>query len=229
MTEQITKENTMAVSAKCVFGLCLAIGCAGLVGADESDKKGGQDFAPKNGMCTIVMPDGKYYKEITRVLTFDPNPKTRPGTSKIRSKLMKTPAPRSLKLAVEGSETTLADKTTSYTAASVGVPAIIMRDIPKNRRFEVFRNVIVDELKWTIANEKDVPQDSVPGKEYEIEKPDGFAKMRVHIIAGWVIYVVAEAKSKDDLSSKTADAFFQSFKMTEKAQELFKELNKEAE
>ncbi len=197
--------------------------------ADESDKKGGQEFAPKNGMYTIVMPDGKYYKEITRVLTFDLNPKTRPGNSRIKSKLKKTPAPRPLKLAVEGSETTLADKTTSYTAASVGVPAIVMRDIPKNRRFEVFRNVIVDEMKGTIANEKDVTQNTIPGKEYEIDKPNGFARMRVHIIAGLVIYVVAEAKDKDELASTATDAFFQSFQMTEKAQELFKELNKDAE
>ncbi len=197
---------------------------------DAAANQGGKEFAPKNGMYAIIIPDGKYYKEISRVIPLDSNSKSAPpGNPKIKSKAKKGPVTGTPRLAIEGSLSLLADKTTGFTAASIGVPATIMRDIPQNRRFEVFRNVLVDEMKGKVTDEKDVVQDSVAGKEYLIEKPDGFAKLRLHILAGWVIYVVAEVKNKEDLSSTRVNAFFTSFKMTDKAQDLYKQLNKDAD
>jgi hypothetical protein len=194
--------------------LCLVLGLAIVRLSQAQAQEGGKEFVPTNGMYTIVIPDGEKYSGVKRVIPLpssdtSPNPKLK----------TKTQGPRGVP--VEGSASTSKDGTI-FLGASIGIPAVMMRDIPKERRFDVFRDVLVKEMKGKVSDEKDIKQDIVEGKEYQIERPEGFARLQLYTVSGWVIYALVEGKTKDDVTSKKANAFFDSLKMSDKAKEVFK-------
>jgi hypothetical protein len=160
------------------------------------------EFAPKNGMYTITIPAGEKSTERTRVLTI-----------------------RGRRIPVEAAQTTAKDGT-SFLGASIGIPAVVMRDIPADKRFDILRDAIAQVLKGKVTDEKDITQDPVPGKEYQIELPKGVARMQVYTIAGWVIYAVVEGKGKEQVNSKEADDFYASLKLSDKAKDVFRQVKR---
>jgi len=60
---------------------------------------------------------------------------------------------------------------TSFVGASIGIPAVLVRDIPADQRFDVFQGVIVKTLKGKVTKEKEIKQGAIPGKEYEMSCP----------------------------------------------------------
>jgi hypothetical protein len=56
------------------------------------------------------------------------------------------------------------------------------------------------------------------GKDYQIEGKN-MARMQMYMLGGFVFFAVVEAKTKEDIASKTANDFFASFKMTPDAAE----------
>ncbi len=173
-----------------------------LLRVGRADAADGTEFTPKNGMYTITLPAGEKAAERTRVLNI-----------------------RGRAIPVESSQTVAKDGT-SFLGASIGIPAVVMREIPADKRFDVLRDALVKVLKGKIADEKDVTQDPVPGKEYQIDLPGGAARMQVYTVAGWVIYAIVEGKTKEQVNSKEADDFYASLKLTDKAKEVFRQVKR---
>ena len=82
----------------------------------------------------------------------------------------------------------------------------------------LMNDALAKGLKGKVTEEKDIQQDTVPGKEYQLDLPKGAARLQIYTVAGWVMYGVVEG-SKEEMRSKEADAFFGSFKLTGKAKE----------
>jgi hypothetical protein len=166
-----------------------------LLPAERALSQDEKEFAPKNGMFTIMLPAGEKAGDRTRVLTIGKH-----------------------KVPIEASQS-VKDGTT-FTGASIGIPAVVMRDIPADKRFEVLRDALAKALNGKVTDEKDIKQDTVPGKEYQFELPKGVARLQLYTIAGFVVYGVVEG-SKEQVRSKEADAFLGSLKLTAKAKEVF--------
>lgn len=161
----------------------------------------GKEFTPKNGIYTAIMPAGERTSQRTQVLA-----------------IRKHKVPVEQSLSISGS--------TTFLAASIGIPATVMRDIPAEERFDIFRDAIAKHVKGKVTEEKDIMQDPVVGKEYQIEMPNGAARMQIFTIAGWVVYGIVEGKAKEDVTSKQSDEFFSGLKLTDKAKETFKKVKR---
>jgi hypothetical protein len=162
----------------------------------DGDKKpgeeGGKEFTPKNGQYTVMMPAGPRSRQRTQILTI-----------------------RGHRVPIETAEVATNDGTI-YTAASVGIPAVVIRQIPEGERFDTLRDVIVKQLKGKVGEEKDLKQGNVAGKEYDIEGGQGAVRMQLFLKGGWVMYAIVDGKNKESVMGKEADAFFASFKLIEK-------------
>jgi hypothetical protein len=152
-------------------------------------------FTPKNGMFTIALPAGEKTGDKTRILTIGKH-----------------------KVPIEASQSV--KDGTGFTGASIGIPAVVMREIPADKRFDILRDALAKALKGKVTAEKDIQQDAVPGKEYQFDLAKGAARLQIYTIAGFVVYGVVEG-SKEQIRSKEADAFFGSLKLTGKAKEIF--------
>jgi hypothetical protein len=177
------------------IGIVILVGAALQSGAVRSDDA--KEFAPKNGMYTITIPAGVKSSERKQIFTIGKH-----------------------KAPLEGSQSVSKEGTT-FLGASIGIPAVLMREIPAEKRFDTLRDAFVEQLKGKVKDEKDVKQDPIPGKEYLIELPKGYTRLQIYTIAGWVIYVLVEGKDKAEVTSKQADDFFASLKMTDKAKDVF--------
>ncbi len=159
-----------------------------------------KEFAPKNEMFTIKIPAGEKSAEKTKVLAIKKH-----------------------KVPIESSAS-VKDGVT-FTGGSIGIPAVVMRDIPADSRFDIFRDAFAKGLKGKVVETKDVTRDGVPGKEFHFEVSKGVVRMQLYTVTGFVIFSTVEG-SKDQVASKDADAFFGSLKMTEKAKKLFSEVKR---
>jgi hypothetical protein len=173
-----------------------------LLWAERARPQDAGEFAPKNGMFTIAIPAGEKSGERTRVLTIGRH-----------------------RVPVEASKSVSKDGT-SFLGASIGIPAVAMREIPADKRFDILSDALVKVLKGKVTDEKDVTQDPVAGKEYQIELPKGTARMQLSTIAGFVVYAIVEGKTKEQVSSKEADDFFTTLELTDKAKEVFRQVKR---
>lgn len=156
----------------------------------------GREFAPKNGMFTVTLPDGEKTTEKTRVLVLGKR-----------------------RVPVEASATQKDGAV--YSGGSIGIPAVAMRDIPADKRFDVIRDALAKAMGGKVAEERDIQQEAVPGKEYLIALPKGrVARVQVYTVAGWVIEGVVEG-TKEQVTSKAAEDFLATLKLTDKAKEVF--------
>ena len=114
----------------------------------------------------------------------------------------------------------------TYHGASVGIPAVVMRELPAEQRFDVLRDAIGRQAGDKITEEKDIKQDFVPGKEYLFQRRNGAARMQLFTVAGWVIFAIVEGKTQEQVTSKKADEFFNSLKLTDKAKDVFRQVNR---
>jgi hypothetical protein len=161
-------------------------------GNKPGDNGEGKEFTPQNGQYTVRMPAGVRSRQGTRILTI----KTR-------------------RVPIEYAESSLNDGTI-YVAASIGIPAVVMRQIPKGERFDTFRDIIVKEVKGKLTAEKNLQQGDVAGKEYQIEGGRGAVRVQLYLKGGWVMYALVDGKTKDIVTSSEADAFFRTFKLLDK-------------
>lgn len=151
-----------------------------------------QEFAPKNGMFTIKMPVGVKSVQQTHILTI-----------------------HGQHVPIEEAKTVLRDGRT-FTGASIGIPAVVMREIPENQRYDVVRDALVKQLLGKVVEETDTQQGPLPGKRYQVEGPRGVARVQIYILRGWVWFAVVEGKTNEDVTAKDADEFYSSFQLTEK-------------
>jgi hypothetical protein len=183
----------------CITVLALALGVL-LLHVERGLAQEGQEFAPKNGMFTLKLPAGEKKTEKTKILAINKH---------------KVPI-----------ESTAAVKDgTTFSGGSIGIPAVVMREIPADTRFDILKDAFVKGMKGKVDETKDVKTDGVPGKEYLIAVPKGVVRMQLYTVAGWVIFSTVQG-TKEQVASKEADAFFASLKMTDKAQKVFAEVKR---
>ena len=101
-----------------------------------------------------------------------------------------------------------------------------MRNIPADDHFDTLGDSIAKSLGGKPGDKKDITQNDVPGKEFTVETKTGFARVQLYTVGGFVIYAVVAGKTKDDLTSKNAEAFFGSLKLSDKAKETFAKLKR---
>jgi hypothetical protein len=106
----------------------------------------------------------------------------------------------------------------TYSAGSIGIPAKVIVTIPADRRFDTLRDSIVKGMGGKVVEEKELKQGMLSGKDYQIEGKRR-AHMQMYMQGGFVFLAIVEAKTKAGISTKTADAFFESFIMTPEAAE----------
>jgi hypothetical protein len=151
--------------------------------------EGSKEYTPKNKRFTIMMPPGQKRGERTQIFNI--------GQFKVPS---------------ESAYSEMKDGA-NFVAASLGIPAVVMREIPANKRFDTFRDLLVKGVKGTVQSEIDIEQGTFKGKEYLIDRPGGAARMQMYMLGGFVFWAVADVRDSDDLESKTVAGFFSSFKM----------------
>jgi len=160
-----------------------------------------KDYTPKNGMLTASIPPGEQ-QSLAQIILIN-----------------------NTKVAVEGSESKTASGITC-TAASLGIPATTMRNIAAENRFDVLGDAIAKALGGKPGNKTDITNNGVAGKEFLVETKDGVAKVRLYTVGGFVLYAVVQAKNKDDLAAKEANAFLDGFKLSDNAKTTFQSINR---
>jgi hypothetical protein len=171
----------------------------GLAAQDVPAEKG-QEFTPINKRFTVVVPGGGTFAKRTQII---------PIRVKRGRKVV------AFKLPIEEARTTRKDGTT-FTAGSLGVPAVLMSGIPADERQRYFRDLLARRYKAKVLSDKDLKQGAFVGKEYTLEAPGRAGRMRLFLNAGWVLHAVVEGKTVDAVTSREADEFFNSFKLSEK-------------
>jgi hypothetical protein len=187
----------MRIASVVLVMLASVAGLAATGSAQEAKK-----FAPRNQMFTLLIPAGESERQQTKVLVINRH-----------------------KVPVEASTSILKDGT-SFQGASVGIPAVVMRELPADRRFDILRDSIVKHMDGKVLEEKDIKKDPVPGKEYHIQTAKGLARLQIYTIAGWVIYAVVEGKTKDDVATKQAEAFYGSLEWSDKAKDVYRRVKR---
>ena len=158
-----------------------------------NDNLAGNTYSPRNKRFTIMMPADGEVRQKTQIQRIG-----------------------KLTMPVETAVCAL-NNGPIFTAASIGVPAAVMRQIPANKRFDNFRDSVVLQAKGRVTDEKSLTQGRLAGRDYLIEHPTGAARMQMYMDGGFVFYAIVDVKSKDELDADNVKAFFASFKMTPEA------------
>ncbi len=119
-----------------------------------------------------------------------------------------------LSLAVLGDET-------SFRATSVSMPAQARREILKDGSFNFLKDLLLKGRNETITGEKDISQGPVPGKEYQYTVPNGVGRLQLYYCGGWLLSATVEGRTKENVNSPQAEAFFQSFNLTDVAKKAY--------
>ena len=151
-----------------------------------------REFAPKNGMFTIMMPASVRSTQKTQVLTIHGHHVPIEGRS-----ISWPAAPVSRLRRLESRRWSCA-RSRPINASAWSVTAL------------------VKQLSGKVVEESDTQAESLPGKRYRIEGPGGTARLQLYMLAGWVWYTAVEGKTQEDVTSQEADAFNSSFRLTEK-------------
>ena len=113
---------------------------------------------------------------------------------------------------IETTVSILADGTV-YTAGSVGIPAVVIREIPEDKRLDQFREGIIKQLNGKVTEEKDLKQGPRVGKESKVQGTQGAMRLQMYMNGGFIMFAIIEARTSETLTSPNAESFFGSFKM----------------
>jgi Concanavalin A-like lectin/glucanases superfamily len=164
---------------------------------------GSKEYEPKSKRFTIAMPTGVKNEQASK--TF---PLHIPPGVKLPSKSLRPT------LAAEVATSQLADGT-NFIAASIGMPAVLLREVPAERRLEVYRDVFLKAANGQIVSETEIGQGRFTGKEYFIDLPNGQMRMQLLMLGGAGCYAMVETSSIERLATRDVDEYFDSFKIKE--------------
>jgi hypothetical protein len=188
-----------ATFAAAAFAMTLSADTSGLLNL-------GTEYSPSNEGFTITMPHGEASGDLSQTIPLG-----------LRGRKGKGTAGRPT-AEIEASRTKIKDGTT-FTAASVGVPAQIVKELTEEKRGELYRNLFVSTKKGKITGEKEIKQGDWTGKEYAVDFSETKMRMQLYILDGFGFYAMTEAASEDRLKAKDINGFFKSFKLKEKEKE----------
>ncbi len=161
-----------------------------------------RDFIPKNGMYTARMPAGERGVE--------------------RRKLV----PLGSKFTVPIEEAVVESGGTLYVAGSLGIPAVVMKEIPVEERCDMVAEGVLEKKGGKLISKKLIKQDKVAGKEYLFEMTDGAARVQVFTIAGWIVIALVEGKDLDAVRSKDVDTFLAGMKLSNEAKKVYADVTR---
>jgi hypothetical protein len=94
----------------------------------------------------------------------------------------------------------------------VNLPPTLVKETPKVRQ-DFFRESFLEEFNAKLVEEKNCKLGTMSGKEYLATTPKGMARYRL-FGTGVQMFRVAVAGTKEQVESKDAELFFDSFKRT---------------
>jgi hypothetical protein len=106
----------------------------------------------------------------------------------------------------------------TYGASTLLLSARLAHAIPFKERMELMRDAFLSEVKGKVNEEKEIKLGEATGKEYEIQVGRGMARLRV-FARGGRLYRASVLGSKEQVSSKNADTFLESYKLSAPAPE----------
>lgn len=178
-----------------LLGLAVLLAVPLLLAADApAPPEGWKEFSPKDKSFSVWMPDSGNRTEREQTLRWLKN--------RVKRDLVQVEA----------------DGGPTYAASALIIPSTLLRKLPIQQRIEIVLEAFLKEVKGKVADEKDIKQGRVPGKEYQIAMPKGAARLRVFAVAGRV-YAASIIGSKEQVESKDAETFLKSYKLPEKATE----------
>ena len=163
-----------------------------LAADDPAPPEGWKQFGPKDKSFSVWMPDSGNRTEREQTLTWLKN--------RVKRDLVQVEA----------------DGGPTYAASVLIIPSTALRKIPMQQRTQIVLDTFLKEVKGKVADEKDIKQGRVPGKEYQIALPKGAARLRVFAVGGRV-YRASVIGSKEQVESKDAETFLNSYKLSEQA------------
>lgn len=159
-----------------------------------------RDYTPKNNMWSAHMPAGEKSRDLQKL--FRVGVHTMP---------------------LEGAE--VESGTTTYSAASLGIPAVLMRDIPAEDRCDMIWEALYKSKGGKLIGKKQIKQDPCVGKEFLVQLDDSAARVQVYTIAGWVVMGIVEGKDMDAVRVKDADTFLGGITLSADAKKLYRDIN----
>jgi hypothetical protein len=166
---------------------------------------GTKEFEPKSKRFTIAMPTGVKSEQALKSF-----PIVLPAGVKLPSKGL-PPRPT---LTAEFASSQLADGT-KFIAASIGMPGVLLREIPEDRRTEMYRDVFLKAANGKIVSETEIRQGRFKGKDYLIDLPSGQMRMQLLMLGGAGCYAMVETSSIERLATRDVDEYFDTFKIKE--------------
>jgi hypothetical protein len=103
----------------------------------------------------------------------------------------------------------------TFGASTLQLPVQLAQAIPLQQRFEIIRDAFVSEVNGTVSAEMDIKEGTAPGKDYLIESAKVAARVRV-FAQGGKLYRASVMGTKEQIASREADTFLQSFKLVGK-------------
>lgn len=159
-------------------------------------------FTPRNGMYTAQMPAGDRVRTLLKIYDVGRH-----------------------KVPLEGSEVEVGGVT--YSAASLGIPAVVIREIPADERCDVICDAMfINSRQGKLLGKAVIQQQPAEGREFLVQLPDSVARLQVYTIAGWVVMGIVEGKDVDAVESPQADAFLEGVALTDQAKKLYREVTR---
>jgi hypothetical protein len=149
-----------------------------------------KEFAPKGAGFSVMMP----------------------GEPKEQKKSVKTPA-GDVEITMN-----VAEPAANYTfvIAHTDYPEAALKNSSEDQRLDAYRDAAVREVKGKIINEKKIKLAKFPGRDVVIElSPKGQLHARFYVVDNR-LYQLTVGGTKEQASSKDAEKFLDSFKLTRK-------------
>jgi hypothetical protein len=169
-----------------IVQLCLA--AALLLAADDANTKPG-DFAPKGGRFTVQMPG---------------QPKEQ--TNKVNTAI----GPIDVHLFVSAP-----DPNTAYIVGYSDYPEEMIKKSDSQKILDGARDGAVKNVNGKLDSEKKITIDGHPGRDFSIATEHFEGRDRIYLVNNR-LYQVMMVGSRDFVTSKDAEKFLDSFKLTEK-------------
>jgi hypothetical protein len=99
-----------------------------------------------------------------------------------------------------------------FAAGQINLPPGLVKEMPKVRQ-NFFRDSFLEEFDAKLVEEKNVKLGTMVGKEYMATTAKGMARYRIYGV-GVQMFRVLVVGTKEQVESKDADIFFDSFKRT---------------
>ncbi len=113
--------------------------------------------------------------------------------------------------------------TNTKSAASIIHGGTVLMRLSELELSDLIAEEMYKNREGKLKGKKEIKQDTVGGREYLIEIPEGALRLQVYVIAGITIMAAVEDVDMDKVRSEDADKFLQGLKFTDSTKKLYKD------